>query len=227
VEIKRATLETSGGESDTVIVIDVLRAFTTAAYAFDLGVAEIILVSGINEAFELRDRIPGAVLIGEVDGVPIEGFDLGNSPTYLADADLQGRRLIHRSTAGTQGVVRSANANNIFATGLCCVSATARRVLSIEPASVTLLQTGLFPGGWGDEDAACADLLEGILVGEAPPISRIINRVRESKSGQKYVEPADIVFPASDLDMALDIDRFDFAMEVRNRGGTLVMRPIH
>jgi phosphosulfolactate phosphohydrolase-like enzyme len=35
MEIKRATLENLGDESDTVVVIDVLRAFTTAAYAFD------------------------------------------------------------------------------------------------------------------------------------------------------------------------------------------------
>ena len=125
MEIKRATLDNTGDETDTVVVIDVLRAFTTAAYAFDLGVYEIILVSGIDKAFQLRDRFPDALLIGEADGIPVEGFDLGNSPTHLTNTDLQDRRLIHRSTAGTQGVVRSANACNILATGLCCARATA------------------------------------------------------------------------------------------------------
>jgi 2-phosphosulfolactate phosphatase len=227
MEIKRATLEKTGKETDTVVVIDVLRAFTTAAHAFDLGAHEIILVAGVDEAFELRDRFPDALLMGEVDGVPVEGFDLGNSPTYLADADLKDRRLIHRSTAGTQGVVRSANASNILATGLSCARATAQRLLSIAPDCVTLLQTGLLPGGWGDEDAACADLLEGLLSGAPPAAGPIINRVRKSKAGRKFIDPSDAVFPASDLDLAVDIDRFGFAMVVTKREGMLVLQPVY
>jgi len=227
MEIKRATLENTGNEKGTIVVIDVLRAFTTAAYAFDLGAREIILVSGIDEAYKLRDRFPDALLMGEADGVPVEGFDLGNSPTYLADADLKDRRLIHRSTAGTQGVVRSAQANNILATGLCCMKATAQRLLSIAPNCVTLLQTGLLPGGWGDEDAACADLLEGLLSGAPPSVGPIIDRVRKSKAGRKFIDPSDAVFPASDLDLAVDIDRFGFAMAVTKRDGMLVLQPVY
>jgi 2-phosphosulfolactate phosphatase len=227
MRIKRATLESTGNETDTVVVIDVLRAFTTAAYAFDLGAFEIILVSGIDEAFALRHRFPDALLIGEVDGFPVEGFDLGNSPSHLVNADLQDRRLIHRSTAGTQGVVRSANANNILATGLCCARATSQRVLSIGPGSVTLIQTGLLPGGWGDEDTACADLLEGLLTGDPPSVGAIINRVRASKAGQKFFDPVHAVFPASDLDLAVDIDRFDFAMEVAKKDGMLALHPVY
>jgi 2-phosphosulfolactate phosphatase len=96
-------------------------------------------------------------------------------------------------------------------------------VLTIRPNSVTLLQTGLFPGGWGDEDVACADLLEGLLIGSPPPLGPIIERVRASRSGQKYVDPSHEVFPASDLDLALDIDRFGFAMEVTKRDGMLIL----
>ena len=225
MEITRTTLANAGKETDTVVVIDVLRAFTTAACAFDLGVREIILVSGVDEAFELRNRFPDALLIGEVDGFPVDGFDLGNSPSLLVNTDLRDRRLIHRSTAGTQGVVKSANANIILATGLCCAGATAQRILSIGPDSVTLLQTGLRPGGWGDEDTACADLLEGLLNGQPPSVDEVIDRVRKSRAGQKFVEPSHAVFPASDLELAVDIDRFGFVMAVEKRDGLLVLRP--
>ena len=44
---------------------------------------------------------------GEVGGLRPEGFDFGNSPTYINDADLSGLTMIHRTSAGTQGVVRS------------------------------------------------------------------------------------------------------------------------
>ena len=44
--IQRATRETCGEATGTVVVIDVLRAFTTAAYAFAAGAADITLVGG-------------------------------------------------------------------------------------------------------------------------------------------------------------------------------------
>jgi 2-phosphosulfolactate phosphatase len=44
---------------------------------------------------------------GEVNGLPPEGFDFGNSPTQVMKLDLRGRALVQRTSAGTQGIVRS------------------------------------------------------------------------------------------------------------------------
>ena len=106
MKIRRATLDDCDKETDTVIVIDVLRAFTTSAYAFAEGVSDIALASSVEDAFNLRKRFPDALILGEVDGYPVEGFDLGNSPSVLIGSDISGKRLIQRTTAGTQGVVR-------------------------------------------------------------------------------------------------------------------------
>ena len=38
----------------TVVVIDVFRAFTTAAFAFQRGARRIIMVEGIEPAIDLR-----------------------------------------------------------------------------------------------------------------------------------------------------------------------------
>jgi 2-phosphosulfolactate phosphatase len=225
MKIHRATLEDCGKETDTVVVIDVLRAFTTSAYAFAEGVSDIALVSSVEDAFNLRKRFPDALILGEVDGYPVEGFDLGNSPSVLIGSDLSGKRLIQRTTAGTQGVIRSSQASNILATGLCSVSATVRKVLNLSPISITLVQTGVFPGGWGDEDIACADLIEAQVYGTDLNIEKIKQRVRESRSGVHYSDPDHSVFPSADLDAALEIDRFDFAMSVDKEDGVLFLRP--
>jgi 2-phosphosulfolactate phosphatase len=129
MKIHRAALEDCGKETDTVVVIDVLRAFTTSAYAFAEGVSDIALVSSVEDAFNLRKRFPDALILGEVDGYPVEGFDLGNSPSVLIGSDLSGKRLIQRTSTGTQGVIRSSQASNILATGLCSISATVVLIL--------------------------------------------------------------------------------------------------
>ena len=56
--LARWELEGVGG---VVVVIDVLRAFTTAAFAFAAGAREIVLVSTVDEALALRERLAGAL----------------------------------------------------------------------------------------------------------------------------------------------------------------------
>lgn len=221
--IKRATLEDSHYEKDTAIVIDVLRAFTTSAFAFSLGACEIALVSSIEDAFKLKARLPQALIMGEDRGHPIEGFDFGNSPTLLLGQDLTGKTLIQRTSAGTQGVVRS-RAHNILATGLCTVSATIRLARRLRPESITLVQTGVLADGWGDEDVACADLIESWISGGSIDIDEIKARVRDSYDGKLFTTPDHIAFPFADLDAALEIDRFDFAMLVCREDGLLLLR---
>ncbi len=225
MKIHRATLDDCGKETDTVVVIDVLRAFTTSAYAFAEGVCDIALASSVEDAFNLRKRFPCALILGEVDGYPVEGFDFGNSPSVLIGSDLSGKRLIQRTTAGTQGVILSSQASNILATGLCTASSTVQKVLNLSPKSITLVQTGVFPGGWGDEDIACADLLEAQIYGKDVNIESIKQRVRESRSGGHYRDPDHAVFPSADLDAALETDRFDFSMSVEKEDGVLFLRP--
>src|SRR5689334_19053048 len=107
-----------GDVGGTVVVIDVLRAFTTAAYAFGAGAHEIWLVAGVDEALGLADRLPGSLVMGEDGGRRPEGFDLSNSPVGAWRADLAGRTLVQRTSAGTQGVVAARAAERLFVASL-------------------------------------------------------------------------------------------------------------
>ncbi len=226
MKIQRANLKTCGLETEFVVVIDVLRAFTTAAVAFANGASEIILVSTVEELFSLSKTYSGSLMIGEVNGIPIKGVDFGNSPSALNGVDLSGRTLIQRTTAGTQGVLRSSNARYLVATSLCCINATIRYIERVQPSSLTLVETGVFKGGWGDEDIACADLIEARLLKKEVHLEEILSRVAKSKSGEKYHAWEDPIFPREDLIIASEIDRYDFAMKVALESKIHFLRPV-
>jgi 2-phosphosulfolactate phosphatase len=199
-----------------VVVIDVLRAFTVSAYALAGGAVECRLVGELGEARALAGTIPGALVSAEVEGLPVEGIAISNSPTMVRDADLGGRTLVQRTSSGTQGVVAATGADRLFAGSLVVAAATARAILAAGPELVTLVATGADRGH--PEDRACALYLEGLLAGSPPDLGellaplRLTDRYRELASGRW---PG---FPASDVDLALAADGFDFAMPVGRDG---------
>ena len=208
-----------------VIVIDVLRAFSTAAYAFSRGAREILLASTVDEALALKSAIPNSKAMGEVGGLRPEGFDFGNSPTYINDADLSGTTMIHRTSAGTQGVVRSQGAEVLLASSFVVANATAQFISNLAAPEVTIVITGRSYNG-GDEDLACAEYLEELLKGNQPDGKPFIKRILESRDAFPHLDPAQRDFPLSDLDYCAQIDRFDFAMPITREDGKLIMRPI-
>jgi len=123
-------------------------------------------------------------------------------------------------------VVRSLRAELLLAASFVCAGASARYLRRMAPASVTFVVTGIYPDHDGDEDAACADYIAGLLRGEAPDAAPFLRRVRDSASGRMFADPARPEFPAEDLDYCTDMDRFDFAMLAERRDGLLVMRPV-
>lgn len=226
MEIEQATLETCHTAGGAVVAIDVLRAFTTAAYAFAAGASDILLVSTAEEVLALRQRFPGALTMGEVDGGrTFAGFDFSNSPSALAGLDLAGRRLIHRTSAGTQGVVRSTQADLLSGSSFVCAGATARYLRRQSPERVTFVVTGIVYGRDGDEDIACADYQTALLRGEQPDVAPFIRRVYESSAARLFT-PDQPDFPPADLERCTEVDRFNFAMPVERREGLLVMRAV-
>lgn len=207
-----------------VVVIDVLRAFSTAAYAFAAGAEQIYLVSTVEDAFKLKRKISNSKIMGEVDGIPVEGFDFGNSPNQFDRLNLSGIPLIQRTTSGTQGIIRSRSAAQLIATGFCTAGAVVRKIKDWSPADISFVSTGKRPGGWGDEDQACADYLQACLLGDAVDPGQYLDRVKNSIPGQYFQNPNMIDYPEIDLDYCLQLDKFDFVMSVAKSNGHLRMQ---
>jgi len=205
-----------------VVVIDVLRAFSTAAYAFGAGAESITLVGDMEEALALKAQMKNALVMGEVKGVKPERFDYGNSPTEIARQNLAGRDMIQRTSAGTQGVVRSLNAGTLFTASFVVANATARAIQQLKADKVSFVITGRYFDG---EDGACADYLAACLQGQSPDPWPYLDRVREAIELTHM--PTD-KFPdiASDVEYSTRLDAFPFAMPVRREQGRPVMRAL-
>ncbi len=218
--IDRAEAQEARG---VVIVIDVLRAFTVAAYAFAGGARALWLVRTVEEAFALRELEPGALLAGEVGGRLIPGFDLNNSPARMAEAEVAGRLLIQRTGAGTQGAVNAGNAAFLLPCALVNARATAlhaQRLAYENDLPISLLPTAYTKQGPADfrplEDDVCADYLEALLRGE-PEAPRVlaagIERLRTSGRLALWEQETGPDFPAADIPKVLATDSFAFAMQ--------------
>ena len=217
-------LETCHDATGVVVVIDVIRAFTNAAFAFSRGAKEIYPVSKVREALQFKVEIPNSLACGEEGGIPPEGFDFGNSPTQTRTLDLQGRIIVQRTGAGTQGIVRSIKAETMFAASLVVAGATVKYIRTLNPEAVTFVITGQYAPEHGDEDLACAEYLESLLRGQQPDTASYVDRVYRSRDALLHLDPNLPAFPRSDLDHCTHIDAFDFVMLVSKENGRSVLR---
>ena len=89
------------------IVLDVLRASSTMLAMFQAGARELRLAatpeSALATAEGQRDRF---WVCGERAGLKVEGFDYGNSPAEVAEADLSEREIVYVTSNGT-GALRA------------------------------------------------------------------------------------------------------------------------
>jgi 2-phosphosulfolactate phosphatase len=219
VEVLHAAgIEGAREAAGVVVVIDVLRAFTVSAYALAGGARECLLVSTVAEARALADSTPGAVLSAEVDGLPVLGIDISNSPTQVTRADVRGRVVVQRTSAGTPSINAVSGGLAIYAGSLVVARATAQACLSRHPAKVTLVASADVP-----EDHACARYLEALLHGATLPVDELLAPFFESERYRRFARGDWPGFPATDLELALTADRFDFAMIATRRDGVVCL----
>lgn len=90
------------GSYEIVVVIDVLRATSAICAAFDNGIASIIPVPTVEEAWEYKKK--GFLAGAERKGQIVEGFDFGNSPFSYMNPDFKGKDVVLTTTNGTKSL---------------------------------------------------------------------------------------------------------------------------
>ena len=225
MEIRLGSLVRDANEAEgTVIIIDVFRAFTTAAIAFDHGATEITLVAEIEDALELHRRGVGDLIMGEVDGKRPDGFDYGNSPYEISQADVAGKSLVQSTRAGTVGVSAASRAQSIYLGSFVVAQATVQTILGESPDLVSIIAMGDQGRVRSDEDEHCALYLRNLLEGRQPDSEALKSLIMEGGASQKFFDPSQPQFHPKDVDLALEFSKYPFAMKVAREGDCLVAR---
>lgn len=206
-------LEGARQAAGLTVIIDVFRAFSTACYAFDCGAGPIYPVGTVDEAFALKKRFPQALLVGERNEQPIEGFDFGNSPTYLIQGDIRGKSIIHTTSSGTQGIVNAVNADEIVTGSFVNAGAIVRYIGQQNPEKLSLVCMGYACSYPTDEDTLCAQYIKNELLGIESDWNAMVNRIRNGSGKRLFEAESQAWAPASDFDLCLDKNRFDFVLK--------------
>jgi 2-phosphosulfolactate phosphatase len=150
--------------SQSVVVMDVLRATSVMVQALSSGVKEIIPVTTVEEAFQLAKSFPSEtrLLGGERKSRKIAGFDLGNSPREYITAKVKGKTLILTTTNGTKAFHAVSSGKTVLVGSFLNVSAVTQRCLHQE-ADVILYGSG-DEGGLSLEDTVCGGMIIDRLI---------------------------------------------------------------
>lgn len=208
------------------VVIDVFRAFSLACYMADKGAKDIIPIAHIDKAYELKRNNPDYILVGERNERVPEGFDYGNSPTHILDADLNGKTIVHTTSAGTQGLVNAVKASERLTGSFVNASAIVRYIQLKNPEKVSLVCMGYSMKHPTEEDTFCAEYIKAKLEGSDADFEAMKQQIRKT-SGRRLFEPENQEFsPSTDFDYCLDLGRFNFVLKVEGIGELIKLKKI-
>ena len=152
---------------ERVVVLDVLRATSTIVEALSNGAKAVFPVGSADEAARIAQNIgrDSVLLCGERKGLPIEGFDLGNSPLEFTAERVEDLSLVMTTTNGTRAFLAVAERragkgegeSQILAASFLNLGAVAERLGSADaPAAIVCAGR---EGRFALEDAVCAGAL--------------------------------------------------------------------
>ncbi len=144
------------------VCIDVLRATTTMTAALAAGATAIVAFDSIDEARAAAAR-NGWLTGGERNGLPIKGFDLGNSPGDYRPDNVAGRMIAMTTTNGTRAIAACQSAGELLIGAMVNAAAVARHIAN-DSRDIVLVCAGT--GGLPTlEDQLCGGLIVDRLIG--------------------------------------------------------------
>lgn len=201
--------------NDFVVVIDVIRAFTTACYAYSRQPKVIYPVAGISDAKAWKKKDRSVILVGERFGISIPGFDYNNSPSQMELADIHGKTVVMTTTAGTRGLHNAPPGAHVITGSFVNSGAITAYIQKENPPRVTFLCTD--DRYYDSEDFLCASFIKSRLEGKPLTFSSIRAHIRRHPATKMFLEAPLIPTSRRDFALCMEIDVFPFVLKRVNK----------
>jgi 2-phosphosulfolactate phosphatase len=204
-----------------VVVIDVLRATSVIVTALANRAEQVIPVEAVEEAKTLaaKSLVGSSLLAGERSGLPIPGFDLGNSPPLYTAERVEGKTIILTTMHGTRALKVCGSAREtLIGSFLNAGSVVEHLIQRAEPW--ILLCSGMHDRFTLD-DALCAGLLLSRIAEQEQVDTNDLGAAMKTLYESHRDDPAVLLAEhcygyrylhslgfQEDLEFCLDIDRF-------------------
>jgi 2-phosphosulfolactate phosphatase len=158
-EISR--FESADLRDTTAVVFDILRATSTMITGLDHGVEQFFPVDTVEAARARKAQDPSLILAGERGGLPLEGFDLGNSPREFKG--ISGKSVVLTTTNGTVALHRVRQAKSVYVGALLNLGALAQILVGDSATDLLLVCAGT-----GEQFALEDAVAAGALIDRLP-----------------------------------------------------------
>lgn len=228
--------ELTGAElPDRVVVLDVLRATSTIVEALANGARAVVPVATADDAGRIAQGIgrDSVVLCGERKGLPIEGFDLGNSPLEFGADAVADLTLVMTTTNGTRAFLAVGGAQGEILAGSFLNLAAVVSRLAADDAPAALVCAGR-EGRFSLEDALCAGaIVRGLeeagaevegndgAIAAGSLATRHLSKLPEALAGTAAGRRLAEIGRAEDVVFCATVDRTDVVPRFRDRKITL------
>jgi 2-phosphosulfolactate phosphatase len=197
------------------VIIDVFRAFSTACYATGNGAERILVVGDLETAYSLKKKHAKYILMGERSEKMPRGFDFGNSPSQMQNADLSGRTVVLTTSSGTRGLLIASQADEIITGSFVNAGAVVKYIQSRAPDMVSLVCMGYAAKRRIEEDTFCAEYIRNCLHGLETDYENMTDTIRETSGARFFIARNQDHAPSTDLYLCLHRDRFDFVLKAK------------
>lgn len=210
------------------VVIDVLRATTTMVHALANGCVQIRPVALVEEALALKEHLASdkVILGGERGGIPLPGFDLGNSPAEYTARRCKGKLLVMTTTNGTRALLRATQAERVLIGSFVNFSAVCEQLKrDLRPLHVicagsegevtmedTLLAGGLIEYLSEEQDIAPNDGARLAWDCFENHGAMLLGALKLSQGGRHLID----LGMQDDIRLAAEVDRFHIVPELRH-----------
>ena len=210
---------------NVAIVIDVFRAFTTAAYVLDKNPASYAITTQSSVISKLSKAVKNPLLIGKPEIGANLLYTIPNSPTRVSNIIMADKNVLHRTNAGASGILMQDAADIIFATSFVNAVATVKYIKTLFNPRVSIFPMGHEATTPSLEDDICCEYIKALLSDREIDLKSFIPSLKEG-AGRYFFGSDQRQYPEADFNCCLEVGRFDFTTRAVVKGDYAILRSL-